>query len=93
AGLKQKLFLPQLAMDKEETLNWIQEGRLKTPTLLIWSYNDPTASIPRGLALFDLVVGSAPNSQMHIFNRSGHFCYREHPQAFNDVVRAFVESI
>ncbi|NIT02542.1 MAG: hypothetical protein GTO09_10465, partial [Candidatus Latescibacteria bacterium] len=26
AGLKQKLFLPQLAMDKEETLNWIQEG-------------------------------------------------------------------
>lgn len=91
-GLKQKLFLPQLAIDKEETLNWIQEGRLKTPTLLIWSYNDPTAAIQRGQALFELVVGSARNSQMHIFNRSGHFCYREHPQAFNNVVRAFVQS-
>ena len=92
-GLKKSRFLPQLAMDKEETLGWILEGRLKTPTLVVWSYNDPTASIQKGQALFELVAGSAPRSEMHVFNRSGHFCYREHPQAFNELIRSFVQSL
>lgn len=91
-GLKRKLFLPHLAMEKEETLGWIQEGRLKTPTLVLWSYNDPTAVIQRGLALFDLITGSTPRAEMHIFNHAGHFCYREHPQAFNEVIKSFIES-
>ncbi len=90
-GLKNTLFLPHLAKQKEETLGWIREGRLKTQTLLIWGYNDPTATLSQGHALFDLVTGSEPRSQMHIFNQSGHFTYREHPEAFNEVVRSFVE--
>ena len=91
-GLKRTRFLPQLAIEKEETLGWIQEGRLKLPILLVWSYNDPTASIQRGQALFELIASSTPRAQMHVFNRSGHFCYREHPKAFNELIRSFVQS-
>jgi pimeloyl-ACP methyl ester carboxylesterase len=92
-GLKRSRFLPQLAIQKEETLEWIQAGRLKTPTFLLWGYNDPTAPVQRGQVLFDLVAGSAPRARMHIFNQAGHFSYREHPQEFNEVVRAFVQSL
>ena len=91
-GLKRTRFLPQLAIEKEETLGWIQEGCLKLPILLVWSYNDPTASIQRGQALFELIASSTPRAQMHVFNRSGHFCYREHPRAFDELIRSFVQS-
>ncbi|MFQ5904713.1 MAG: alpha/beta fold hydrolase [Candidatus Binatia bacterium] len=91
-GLKRSRFLPQLAIEKEETLGWIQEGRLRIPTLLVWGYNDPTARIQRGQMLFELVASSAPRVQMHVLNQAGHFSYREHPEAFNEVIRGFVQS-
>jgi pimeloyl-ACP methyl ester carboxylesterase len=90
-GLKRTRFLPQLVLEKEETLGWIMQGRLKTPTLLIWGYNDPTASLKRGQTLFELIADSALIAEMHIINRAGHFCYREQPEAFNQAVRSFVE--
>jgi 2-hydroxy-6-oxonona-2,4-dienedioate hydrolase len=89
-GLKDKLFLPLLKKDKDETLSWIRDGRLKTPTLLIWGYNDKSAPLQMGLALFDLIAASEPRSQMHIFNQCGHWPYREHPLEFNQVVRSFI---
>ena len=90
-GLKRTLFLPRLTLDKEETLNWILQGRLKTPTLVIWGYNDPTASLRRGQNLFELIADSAPIAEMHVINKAGHFCYREQPETFNQVIRGFVE--
>jgi 2-hydroxy-6-oxonona-2,4-dienedioate hydrolase len=89
--LKTRQFLPQLAVEKEETLNGILQGRLEAPTLVIWGYNDPTASLKRGQLLFELIAGSAPTAEMHVINRAGHFCYREQPASFNRVLRAFVE--
>lgn len=90
-GLKRSRFLPQLALEKEETLNWIMQGRLETPTLLIWGYNDPTAAIRRGQFLFELLADSAPIAEMHVINQAGHFCYREQPETFNQVIKGFVE--
>ncbi len=90
-GLKRNLFLPRLTLDKEETLNWILQGRLKTPTLLVWGNNDPTASLRRGQALYELIADSAPVAEMHVINKAGHFCYREQPETFNQVIRGFVE--
>ncbi len=92
AGLKTTLFLPHLAKQKEETLGRIRDGHLRTPTLVIWGYNDPTATLNQGQALFDLIAASEPRSQMHIFNQAGHFTYREHPEKFNDVVRGFIQN-
>ena len=90
ADYDQSRFLPSLEKQKEETLDWIRRGELKVPTLLIWGKNDPSAKLPGGLELFDIVAGSASRSQMHIFNQAGHYCYREHPQDFVEVVTGFI---
>lgn len=90
-GLKNKFFVPQLVLQKEESLNWIMQGRLRTPTLVVWGYNDPTASLRRGQTLFDMIAENTPVAEMHILNHAGHFCYREQPEAFNQAVRGFVE--
>jgi len=89
-GLKSKQFFTHLAVHKEETLNWIIQGKLTQPTLLVWGYNDPTAELKRGQWLFELIADANPKSEMHIINRAGHFCYREQPETFNQVIRGFV---
>ncbi len=86
------LFLPQLGQQKEETLRWIKEGRLKTPTLLVWGYNDPSAVITSGMGLFKLLAPSVSRAQMHIFNKAGHYCYREPPEDFARVVTDFIQA-
>jgi 2-hydroxy-6-oxonona-2,4-dienedioate hydrolase len=91
-GLKWKHFFPHLTLQKEETLNWIMQGRLTTPTMVVWGYNDPTALLKRGQALFELIADNNPKSEMHIINQSGHFCYREQPETFNRVIKGFVDN-
>jgi pimeloyl-ACP methyl ester carboxylesterase len=90
-GLRTTRFLPHLARQKDETLGIIRDRGFSMPTLLAWAYNDPTATIDQGHALFDLIARSTPDSRMYIFNRSGHFSYREHPVEFNDMLRGFIQ--
>lgn len=92
-GLRVTRFLPHLARQKDETLGWIRDRGFGMPTLLIWGYNDPTATLDQGHALFDLIARSTPDSRMQIFNRSGHFTYREHPAEFNDLLRTFIQRV
>ncbi len=40
-----------------------------------------------------LILPNVPNSQMHIFNQSGHYVFREHPQEFNAVVGSFIKGL
>jgi 2-hydroxy-6-oxonona-2,4-dienedioate hydrolase len=84
-------FVPGLEVHKDETLGWIRDGKLKTPTLLVWGKNDPSAMLEGGLELLDIVAGSTPDAQMHIFNQAGHYCYREHPSEFANVVTTFIK--
>jgi pimeloyl-ACP methyl ester carboxylesterase len=91
SGLRITRFLPHLARQKDETLGIIRDRGLGMPTLLAWSYNDPTATIDQGYALFDLIARSTPDSRMYVYNRAGHFSYREHPAEFNQMMRSFIE--
>jgi pimeloyl-ACP methyl ester carboxylesterase len=92
-GLRTTCFLPHLARQKDETLGLIRDRGLGRPTLLAWSYNDPTATIEQGHALFDLIARATPDARMYIFNRAGHFSYREHPVEFNDMLHGFIQRI
>ena len=83
-------FIPSLLQQKEETLRWIEEGRIKVPTLVTWGANDPLAPLPAGHILFDMIAKTVPRSRMYVFNRSGHFPYREYPDEWNAVVTDFV---
>jgi len=77
--------------DKAETHKWIEEGRLCMPVLITWGADDPSAILPIGLKLFDMIRAKNQKTEMHIFNNVAHFHYREIPQAWNSVVMNFIE--
>jgi 2-hydroxy-6-oxonona-2,4-dienedioate hydrolase len=84
------LFLPELSRDKRETLRWLEEGRLQRPTQVVWGFDDRTATIDRGLALFRIIAQYERRAQLHVINQSGHFPFREHPQRFNALLSRFL---
>jgi 2-hydroxy-6-oxonona-2,4-dienedioate hydrolase len=51
-GLKEALFLPRLAVLKDDLLHWMRRGGLARPTQVVWGANDRTAPLERGVALY-----------------------------------------
>jgi len=88
--LATKLFLPELARQKRETLQWLAEGRLQRPVQVVWGFNDRTAVIERGVEMFQLIAAHERRAQFHVINQSGHFPFREHPDRFNHLLAGFV---
>jgi 2-hydroxy-6-oxonona-2,4-dienedioate hydrolase len=88
--LKTRVFLPQLALHKRETLNLIKEGLLRRPVQIFWGYNDPTSRVDGGLELFKLVAQHNRRTFLHVINEAGHFVYREQPEQFNASLARFV---
>ncbi|HEY4094792.1 MAG TPA: alpha/beta hydrolase [Baekduia sp.] len=84
-------FLPGLARDKRETLQWLSDGRLQRPCQIVWGRDDRTAHPDRGHELFRTVSANERRTVLNIVDKSGHFPYREHPLWFNDTVGAFIE--
>jgi len=86
---------PQLAGFNEWKKSWIErvknEGILQMPVLLFWGFNDPSALVPRGLELFEVVGAKNPKTQMVIINKAGHQSAREKPEEFNSSVIHFIE--
>jgi len=78
---------------KDETLAAIKTGRLKTPTLVIWGFNDPSATYAMGLELFELISNSVDQAQLHLFNQAGHSPYHEYPREVIDLMLSFIESV
>jgi 2-hydroxy-6-oxo-octa-2,4-dienoate hydrolase len=77
--------------DKEETHQWIREGRLTMPVLVTWGASDPSAVLPIGIKLFEMICEKTGRAQMHIFNNVAHFHYREIPEEWNRVVLNFID--
>ena len=81
----------ELVERQQETHAWIREGRLRRPTLLVWAFNDPSATMDRcGIPALKLILPNVPHSSMHIVNRAGHYSFREQPEEFNQVVIDFI---
>jgi pimeloyl-ACP methyl ester carboxylesterase len=85
------LFLPELARQKRETLQWLREGRLQRPTQIIFGRNDPTVAVEGAFDIFDIVSAHQRKTEVHIINYAGHFSYREHPERFNALLAGFIE--
>jgi pimeloyl-ACP methyl ester carboxylesterase len=89
-GLVEAFGLDLVARQRE-THEWIRSGGLACPTLVIWGYNDPSATMERcGIPCMDLILPSVPRSEMHILNHAGHSSFREQPEAFNAAVLDFI---
>ncbi|WP_426954501.1 alpha/beta fold hydrolase [Muricoccus radiodurans] len=91
--LKTRVFLPEMARGKRDLLSRLAEMGMQRPTQLIWTLNDPTARLDRGIALFELIARRERDTAFHVFNQAGHFPYREHPARFNEAVAAFIQGI
>ena len=92
-GLAERLFVPQLARQKGDSFNRMMSTGTQRPNLIVWGLNDPTATIDQGFALYEIMVHKEPRTEMHVFNHSGHFSYREHPEAFNRLILDYVRSL
>ena len=90
SGLGKNLFLPQLAHQKRETHRWLLETGMPCPTLVCWGYHDPGAIFENGKQMIEMYMKKQPRTEASIFNRAGHFVYREYPAQFNRTVWAFV---
>lgn len=83
-------YAADLQREKAETFELLKTRGIQKPILVVWSLNDPTASIDRGQLLFKAIAEKEPRAQMHIFNKSGHFVYREYPKEFNALLKSWV---
>ena len=92
-GLSEKIFLPNHGREKADTFDRLMDHGTNRPNLLIWGNNDPTATIDQGFVLLDLLRHKEPRTEMHVFNESGHFTYREHPEAFNRFLLDYVNGL
>ncbi len=88
-GFGSARFVPNLARDKRETLQWLREGRLQRPTQIVWGFNDRTATVEGGFALFEMLAAHERRTQLNVVNASGHFPFREHPERFNALLAGF----
>jgi 2-hydroxy-6-oxo-6-(2'-carboxyphenyl)-hexa-2,4-dienoate hydrolase len=84
------LFLPDIHRQRRATLRQIGAGKLRVPTLIVWGRNDPSAPLKLALRLFDIIGAHATRTQLHVFNRAGHYCFRDYPEDFNHVVKTFI---
>ncbi len=78
---------------KDSTLEMLDAGQLKTPTLVIWGYNDTSATHEMAANLFGVISQSSDRAQLHFFNRCGHAPYQEYPQEVADLLVSFTESV
>lgn len=77
---------------KDETLELIKAGHLKTPTLIIWGFNDVTAPYTLGISLMELISKFVGRTQLHIFNHCGHSPYAEYPKEVTRVTVNFIKN-
>jgi 2-hydroxy-6-oxonona-2,4-dienedioate hydrolase len=91
--LIERFFIPELARDKRETLQWLREGRLQRPIQIVWSLTDATVPAQLGYDLYDIVARHETRVTLSMIDKSGHFPYREHPQWFDDMLTTFVAEV
>ncbi|UOR01519.1 alpha/beta fold hydrolase [Leucobacter allii] len=92
-GLMAGLFLPMLARDKRDTLHRLGDGLLQRPTQIVWGRDDRTALLSRGLALYDMLRSSNPETRFSVVDKCGHFPYLEHPEWFAETVGRFIQEV
>jgi pimeloyl-ACP methyl ester carboxylesterase len=77
----------------QEDYSAIKAGHLKTPTLIIWGFNDPSGTSQPyrlGLELFEMISKSVDQVQLHFFNQAVHAPYRDHPGEVTHLMVSFI---
>jgi pimeloyl-ACP methyl ester carboxylesterase len=89
AGVRDRVWYASLDRTQAEVLRQIDERGIQRPVLVVWGFNDPSAPLANGLRLFERICQKSSRAQLHVFNEAGHYSFREHPEEFNSLLRAF----
>lgn len=92
-ALLDTVWLPSLQPARERTVAELTERGLPVPTLVVWGADDPSAPLPLGLRLFELLARRTPRAELHVLGAAGHYVFREHPAPFAAVVSGFCASV
>jgi 2-hydroxy-6-oxo-6-(2'-carboxyphenyl)-hexa-2,4-dienoate hydrolase len=77
---------------KRETFELIQAGSLKSPTLIIWGFNDSSAPPILGINLYNKITSVLDRAELHFFNQSGHYVFQEYPRETADLIVSFIRN-
>lgn len=86
-------FLPSLMAAKAKFYEVCRSRGFPVSAQVIWGTHDPLGSFELGLWLFRLIAAKQKAVHFHAINRAGSLLFREEPEAFHQVVSAFVESV
>jgi pimeloyl-ACP methyl ester carboxylesterase len=87
-----EIWRPSLDARRVETLRVFDDHGLAVPTLVLWSRDDPSAPLRLGYALYERIAPKTADARLHVVSRSGHYPFRDRPNAFVAAVEAFVET-
>lgn len=91
-GFQWTKFLPGILTQKEEMFRILQTRGIQRPVMQIWGSDDPTVSLEQAMGLYRILAEKEQRARWQIFNRSGHYSFREHPKRFNEIVASFIEA-
>jgi pimeloyl-ACP methyl ester carboxylesterase len=83
-------FLPDFEAVRAEVLDRVDAGGIRCPVSVIWGRDDVSAPLVLGELLTSRLGATTPTADFHVFNRAGHYVYREQPEACDGTVREFV---
>ena len=91
-GFQWTKFLPGILTRKEEMFRILRTRGIQRPVMQIWGSDDPTVSREQAMGLYRILAEKEQRARWHVFNRSGHYSFREHPERFNEVVGSFIQA-
>ncbi len=91
-GLEKSQYMPDLRRQRFETYRWILERGMPCPTLVVCAMNDPTTDLENMKLLIEMLMEVQPKTEVRLFNRAGHYVYREQSSAFNGMLMDFIRS-
>ncbi len=88
-GLQRRWWYDEM---KRETYDRINAGQLKAPTLIIWGFNDPSASYTLGIDIYNIVSAVVDRTELHLFNQCGHYGFQDYPREIADLMVGFIKN-
>jgi 2-hydroxy-6-oxonona-2,4-dienedioate hydrolase len=78
---------------KSQFFRVAREEGVKVPVHVIWAKNDPLVTVDHGFWLYRILAAKQRIAQFNIINRSGSFPFREQPDEFMRVLKAFHDGV
>jgi len=81
ASMERIMCLQEMDIRRPNMITEAQYRSIRTPTLVVWTSHDPTATPDEGAQIADMI----PNSQFVVMNKCGHWPQYEDAEFFNRV--------